>query len=142
MGVLEINLGLFTIHSTFVNKRCKNIPKDLSARIDELVQSATLGSGPSGPSDNPSKLPDLKTICSKNIPTIRYIPVNFRMPWSGIITSIIDDCISYPDCVDHWKKIFAVSKCVLRASNRGGKKHKQQQQENSMMNRFERFEIG
>ena len=34
----------------------KKIPKDLSARIDELVKSATLGSGPSGPSDNPSKL--------------------------------------------------------------------------------------
>ena len=116
----------------------KKIPKDLSARIDELVQSATLGSGPSGPSDNPSKLPDLKTICGKNIPTIRYIPVKFRMPWSGIITSIIEDCLSNPDCVDNWKKFFTVSKCVLRASNRGRKKHKQQQ-ENSMMKRFERW---
>ena len=119
----------------------KKIPKDLSVRIDELVQSATLGSGSSGPNDNPSKLPDLKTICSKNIPMIRYIPVKFRMPWSGIITSIIEDCISNPDCVDNWKKFFAVSKCVLRASNRGGKKHKQQQ-ENSMMNRFERWRSG
>ena len=59
----------------------KKIPKEISARIDEFVQSATLGSGPSGPSDNPSQLQDLKTICSKNIPTIRYIPVKFRMPW-------------------------------------------------------------
>ena len=99
----------------------KKIPKDLSARIDELVQSATLGSGPSGLSDNPSKLPDLKTICSKSISTIRYIPVKFRMPWSGIIKSNVEDCISNPDCVDNWKKYFAVSKCVLRASNRGVK---------------------
>ena len=99
----------------------KKIPKDLSARIDELVQSATSGSGPSGPSDNPSKLPDLKTICSKNIPTIRFIAVKFRMPWSGIVTSIIEDFISNPDCVDNLKKFFAVSKCVLRANNRGGK---------------------
>ena len=116
----------------------KKIPKDLSARIDELVQSATLGSGSSGPSDNPSELPDLKTICSKNNPTIRYTPVKFRMQWSGIFTSIIEDCISNTDCVDNWKKFFAVSKCVLRASNRGGKK---QQQENSMMNRFERWRL-
>ena len=57
----------------------KKIPKDLSARIDELVQSATLGSGPSGPSDNPSKLPDLKAICSKNFPTIRYIKFSNAM---------------------------------------------------------------
>ena len=71
----------------------KKIPRDLSALIDELVQSATQGSGSSGPSDNPSKLPDLKTFCSKNIPTIRDIPVKFRMPWSRIITSIIEDCI-------------------------------------------------
>ena len=52
----------------------KKIPKDLSTRKDELVQSATLGIGSPGPSDNRSELPDLKTTCSKNIPTIRYIP--------------------------------------------------------------------
>ena len=63
------------------------------------------------------------------------------MPWSGIITSSIEDCISNLDCVDNWKKFFAVSKCVLRASNRGGGKH-EQQQENSMMNRFERWRSG
>ena len=45
----------------------------------------------------------------------------FRMLWSRIITSIIDGCISNPDCVDNWKKFFAVSKFVLRASNRGVK---------------------
>ena len=82
-----------------------------------------------------------KLFAVKTIPTIRYIPVKFRMPCSGIITSIIEDCISNPDCVDNWKKFFAVSKCVLRASDRGGKKHKQQQ-ENSMMNRFERWRSG
>ena len=118
MGVLEINLGVFTIHSIFVNSE-KDTERSI-CRIDELVQSATLGSGSSGPSDNPSELPDLKTICSKNIPTIRYIPVKFRMQWSGIITSTIEDCISNTDCVDKWKKFFAVSKCVLHASNRGG----------------------
>ena len=57
----------------------KKIPKDLSARIDKLVPSATPGCGSPGPSDTSSKLPDLKSVCSKNIPTIRYIPVKFRM---------------------------------------------------------------
>ena len=63
------------------------------------------------------------------------------MPWSGIVTSIKEHCISNLDCVDNWKKFFAVNKCVLLASNRGGKKHKQQQ-ENSMINRFERWRSG
>ena len=84
--MLEINLGVFTIHSTLVNR--EKIPKDLSARIDELVQSATLGNGSPGSSDNASELLDLKTICSKIISTIRYIPVMFRMQWSGIMQRI------------------------------------------------------
>ena len=70
----------------------KKILKDLSACIDELAQSATLGSRLPGLSGNPSELPDLKTICSQNIPTIRNISVNFRVRLSGI-TSIIEDCI-------------------------------------------------
>ena len=99
----------------------KKIPKDLSTHIDELLQSATQGSGSSGPSDNPFELPDFETICSKHIPTIRYIPVPFRISWSGIITSVIEDCISNPECIDNWKKFFANSKCLLRAPNRGVK---------------------
>ena len=95
------------------------IPKELSA---ELVRSATLGSGSPVPNDTPSELPDLKLFAVKNIPTIRYIPVKFRMPWSGNITSTIDDCVSNTYCVDNWKKIFAVSNCFCVVTTEG-KKH-------------------
>ena len=126
------------IHNLLNSCQREKIPKNLSARIDELVQSATLVSGSPGSSDNSRELLDLKTICSKIISTIRYIPVKFRMQWSGIITSTMEDCISHLDCVDNWKKYFAVSRCLLRASNSGVQKHKQQQ-ENSMVNRLERW---
>ena len=38
-------------------------------------------------------------------------------------------------------KLFAISKCILRASNRGGKKHKQNQ-ENLLSKRFEHWKAG
>ena len=118
----------------------KKIPKDLSARIDDLVQSATLGTDSTGHKHNANDLPDFKINCSKNIPTLRYITLKFRMQWSEIIALIIEDCISNTDCVDKWKKLFAVSKILLFACIKGGKMHKQrqqqQQQENSKMNRF------
>ena len=102
MGVLEINLGVLTTHSTFVNGE-----KDNEKSICQHRRVGSIWS-----SDNPSELADLKIICSKNIPTIRYIPLKFRIPWSGIITSIIDGCISNLDSVDNWKKFFAVKRGV------------------------------
>ena len=60
------------------------------------------------------------------------------MPWSWIIASILEACISSSDCVDNWKKFSAVRKCLLRFSNSGGEIHKQRQ-ENSMMNRIDRW---
>ena len=83
----------------------KEIPKDPSARIDDLVQSATMGINSTCPSENPSELLDLKVICGQIFLVLRYIPVKVRMPWSKIITLIIGDCISNLDCVVK-KKFF------------------------------------
>ena len=71
--------------------------------------------------------PDLKTISSKHISTLRFTPVKFRVRCSELLASVIDACISHAQSLENWKKLFAISKCVLRASSRGGKKHKQQQ---------------
>ena len=115
--------------------KVKKIPRDLAKRIDEIVQSA---SSPNlATTDiNLNELPDLETISSKHIPTLRFIPVKFRVRWSELLTSVIDACISLAQSIENWKKLFAISKCVLRASNRGGKKHKQQQ-EKQLLSRLE-----
>ena len=69
---------------------------------------------------NSTGLSDLETICKKQILTRRYKPVKFRLSWSDVLT---------------------ISKCILRASNRGGKKNKQNQ-ENLWSKRFECWKAG
>ena len=71
---------------------------------------------------NPNELPDLETTCIKQIATLRYIPVKFRLSWSDVLTKTIEECISQPNCTENWKKLFASSKHLLRASKKVGKK--------------------
>ena len=75
---------------------------------------------------NPIELPDLKTICKKQIPTIRYTPLKFRLSRSEDFTKTIEGCVSKPNSTENWKKLFAISKCILRASHRGGNKQSQE----------------
>ena len=113
-------------HSQFSSQLSKKIPRDIAARIDKLV-SATNSEEmeKSNTSQNTANfdlnaLPDLETICKKKIPTLRFIPIKFRLRWSELLTPIIEGCVSQPNSPEIWKRLFAISKCVLRASNRGG----------------------
>ena len=116
------------------------IPLDLAKRIDEIVQSAS-SPNLAATNMNLNELPDLQTISSKHIPTLRFIPVKCRVRWSELLTSVNDACVSHAQSLENWKKLFAISKYVLRASNRGGKKH-MQQQEKQLLSRLERWKSG
>ena len=126
---------------------CKKIPHDIAARIDEVVSATNSEEmAESSTSQNTANfdlnaLPDLETICKKNISTLRFIPVKLRLRWSELLPPIIEGCVSQPNSPENWKRLFAISKCVLCSSDRGGKKHKQQQ-ERLMLTRFERWENG
>ena len=104
----------------------KTIPHDIAARIDELVSAtnseemAEINTSQNTANFNLNALPDLETICKEKIPTLRLIPVKFRLRWSELLTPIIEGCVSQPNSPENWKRVFAISKCVLRASNRGG----------------------
>ena len=74
---------------------------------------------------NPIELPDLQAICKTQIPSLRYVPVKFRLSWLKVFTRTIEGCVSEPNSTENRKKPFAISKCILRASYRGGKKHTQ-----------------
>ena len=99
----------------------KKIPRDIAARIDEIVLTGetetSLSStevSPGASNKNPIGLPDLETICKKLIPTLRYIPVKFRLSWSDVLTKTIEGCISQPNCTENWKKLFAIGKYILQ----------------------------
>ena len=75
---------------------------------------------------NPIGLPDLETICKKHIPTLRYIPVKFGSVVLTFSPKLSRD-VSHSQTAQNSEKLFAIIKCILRASNRGGKKHNQNQ---------------
>ena len=61
------------------------------------------------------------------MPTCRFVLIKFRARWSQLISGILLECVEAPDNETNWQKLFAVSKCVLRACDRGGKKQKRNQ---------------
>ena len=79
----------------------KKIPRDIAARIDEIVMtgktetSSNNTEGSLGASNkNPIEQPDLETICKKQIQTLRYIPIKFRLSWSDVFTRTTEECFS------------------------------------------------
>ena len=81
----------------------KKIPRELAKRIDEIVQSAS-SANLAATDINLNELPDLETISSKHIPTLRFIPAKFRVRWSEVLASNIDACSSNTQSLENWKK--------------------------------------
>ena len=75
----------------------------------------------------------IKSIC-------RFVPVKLRTKWSQLLASILDGCAKTPD-ERNWQKLFSVSKCILRASHRGGKKH-ERNQDQRLSDRIDRWNAG
>ena len=126
----------------------KKIPRDIAARIDEIVLTGEIETSlssaevsPGASNINPIGLQDMETICRKHILTLRYIPVKFRLNWSDVLTKTIEGCISQANCSENCKKLFSISKSTLRASNRG-KNNQKQNQENLLSKTFERWKAG
>ena len=130
-------------------KNRKKITKEISDKIDLLLASCEqnqlddnfLGNVEQTVLNENKKLPSLQTIVSSHVPTCRFVPVKFRTKWSQLLTSILDDCATTPDDEINWQKLFSVSKCILRASNRGGKKHKRNQDQR-LSDRIDRWNAG
>ena len=130
-------------------KNRKKITKESSDKIDLLLASCEQNQLDDNFFENVEqtilnenkKLPCLQTIVSSHVPTCRFVPVKFRTKWSQLLTSILDDCATTPDDELNWQKLFSVSKCILRASNRGGKKHKRNQDQR-LSDRIDRWNAG
>ena len=75
------------------------------------------------------------------MPTCRFVPIKFRARWSQLLSGILLECVEAPNNETNWQKLFAVSKCILRACNRGGKKQKRNQ-EQRLAERFDRWNAG
>ena len=80
-----------------VKKKARNLEK----RRDEILQSR-----PAAAVINLNELPDLETFNSRHIPSIKFIPVKFRLRWSELLTSVIGASISHAQSLENWKKTF------------------------------------
>ena len=86
-------------------------------------------------------MPEVLTILSSYVPTCRFVHIKFRAKWSQFLSTILLECVEAPDNETNWQKLFAVSNCVLRACNRGGKKQKRNQDQ-PFAERFDRWNAG
>ena len=137
--VWSISIRAYSQFTPLLSK-VKKIPRDIAKRIDAILQSAR-SANLSAADIKLNELPDLETISSEHIPTLWFIPVNFRVRRSELLAWVIEALISLARLLEKWKKFFAISNCILRASARGGKKNKQQQ-EKQLLSRLERWKSG
>ena len=120
----------------------KKISTELSDKVDDLLINAesalyvdeALTGLNSERIRTDGSLPDIETLLLTKAPTIRYVPIKVRYKWSELFSDVINDCIEDPKTELNWRKLFGLSKCILRASNRGGKTQAEQRPKNSRKN--------
>ena len=127
MDQLKINMVLLV----FQKSKSKRISKEPSDKVDDLLINAesalyvdeALTGLNSERIRTDGNLPDIKTLLHTKVPPIRYVPINVRYKLSELLSDVITDCIEDPNTELKWRKL-GLSKCILRASNRGGQKHR------------------
>ena len=110
----------------------KRISKEISNQVDDLLSNAespidldeAIAVINTEKSNTNSNLPDIKTLLQTKVPTIRYHLINMRYKWSEFFSGVNTDCIEDIKLKLNWRKSFGLAKCILRASNRGGRKHR------------------
>ena len=128
--------------------KLKRISKELSDKVDGLLINAesalyaddTFTGLKSERIRKDGPLPDIKTLLHTKVPTIRYFPINVRYKWSKFFSDVSTDCIEDPNTELNWRN-FGLSKCILRASNRGGQKHRRKNDQR-ILERINRWNSG
>ena len=81
------------------------------------------GQGISEGSAPDASLPSFEEVCCLQYATIRHIPQKARPAFAQVLSDTLRSiCVSNSE--EAWLKLFMLPKCVLRASHRGGQRHK------------------
>ena len=147
MVQFQINLGVFKIQRALGSRR--KTKTDVSNEIDNLLVSCD--STDSSQLNNSyfelvdlsimckgNNLPKMLTILSSYVSIFFFVPIKFRGRWSQLLSVILFECVEAADNETNWQKLFAVSQCVLRAFNRGGKKKQKRNQDQRFAEIFDR----
>ena len=129
--------------------KLKRISKELADQVDDLLINAgsalyedeALAGLNSERITTDSILRDIKILLHTNVPTMRYVPINVRYKWSKLFSDVITDCVEDPNTELNWRKHFGLSKCILRARNRGGQKQGRNNDQR-LLERIKRWNCG
>lgn len=121
------NGGLIS-HQRHCQKKAALLRADLSLAQAEAHASVDPEAFPAANLDSPldedvDQLPSLNEVLALNVPTIKYIPMNARQHWADTLTRHLNKA-SFENTETAWTLLFMLPKCILLATQRGGKKRK------------------
>ena len=77
-------------------------------------------SHPSPPSTHPS-LPDLDSIMSISLPTLKHVPKMVRDEWASLLGDLCYNVRHNSSDTDEWKKLFMLPRCILSSPPKAGR---------------------
>ncbi|KAL5490915.1 hypothetical protein EMCRGX_G016112 [Ephydatia muelleri] len=91
--------------------------------LQAQVASTTAGSSQGDVDDSNAPLPSFEEVCSLRCATVHHIPQKARPAFARALSETLR-AICQLNTEEAWLKLFMLPKCVLRASHRGGSRHK------------------
>ena len=91
--------------------------------LQAQVASTTAGSSQGDVDDSNAPLPSFEEVCSLRCATVHHIPKKARPAFARALSETLR-AICQLNTEEAWLKLFMLPKCVLRASHRGGSRHK------------------
>eukprot|EP00731_Ephydatia_muelleri_P034230 Em0051g22a len=91
--------------------------------LQAQVASTTAGSSQGDGDDSNAPLPSFEEVCSLRCATVHHIPQKARPAFARALSETLR-AICQLNTEEVWLKLFMLPKCVLRASHRGGSRHK------------------
>ena len=91
--------------------------------LQAQAASTTVGSSQGDGDDSNAPLPSFEEVCSLRCATVHHIPQKARPAFARALSETLR-AICQLNTEEVWLKLFMLPKCVLRASHRGGSRHK------------------
>ena len=68
-------------------------------------------------------LPSILEIVQVTLPTLQHVPKGVRSEWAGLLADLSSDIVRNPLCLEKWRRLFMLPRCILASPVRGGRSH-------------------
>ena len=110
-------------------------PRPYSSLLSNKVpdQPSSIYSAPS--------LPSILEIVQVSLPTLQHVPKGVRSEWAALLADLSSDIVRNPLCLEKWRRLFMLPRCILASPVRGGRSHWRQTLE-TVRRRIRRWKAG